>query len=180
MSHGDLDLVINDPTVDDSQRMLLHSLAVMIEVPAVKPSPIERVPRTNSRTARTVKRASRRSRRRVRRKVYLAGCTLLALVPIVSACTLGWSNRPDRIIACSIPEPLQAASTMDRDSFSQMAPSDGTETATGQAMIASRRTAIVSGEAAAVAPVSAVEPPVILPGYLLPDDSREDVLHEGS
>ena len=69
---------------------------------------------------------------------------------------------------------------MDRNGFSQMAPSDGTEAATGQAMIASRGTGMFTGEPAAVAPVSAVEPPVILPGYLLPDDSREDVLHEGS
>ncbi len=180
MSHGDLDLVITEPTVGDSRRMFLHSLAVMIEVPVVKPSPIERVRRINSRTARTVRRASRGSRRHLRREVGLAGCALLALVPIVSACTLGWSNRPDRIVACSIPEPRQGASTMDRVGISEMTPSDGTDAAMGQAMIASSGTGMFSGEPAAVAPVNAVDPPVILPGYLLPDDSREDVLHEGS
>jgi hypothetical protein len=180
MSHGDLDLVVTDPTVDESQRMFLHSLAVMIEVPAITPERIKQAPRTDLRAVRTMKRQSRRSRRRLRREVCLAGFTLLALVPIVSACTLGWSNRPDRIVACSISEAPRDSSATDRDGFSQMPPSDVEQVAEGQAMIASRGAVMVSGEPAAVAPVSAVETPVIFPGYVLPDDSREDSLHEGS
>ena len=45
-----------------------------------------------------------RPRRRLRREVRIAGLSVLALVPLVSACTLGWSDRPDRVLACSIAE----------------------------------------------------------------------------
>ncbi len=45
---------------------------------------------------------ARRTKRRLRREVRFAGCALLALMPLVSACTLGWSSRPSRVLACSI------------------------------------------------------------------------------
>jgi hypothetical protein len=181
MSHADLDLVVTELTANESGRILPHSLAVMIEVPAIKQRPAtKRSPGTISRGVRTAGRQPRPSRRRLRRDVCLAGCTLLALVPIVSACTLGWSSRPDRIVACSIPEPLQTESTTDRGGFTGRLPVAQEDSPVAQAAIASRGNVIFSSEPSVIAPGSAGEPPVIFPGYVLPDDSREDVLHEGS
>ncbi len=49
-----------------------------------------------------------------------------------------------------------------------------------QAAIDSRGVVMLSSEPAAVAAGSAAETPVIFPGYVLPDDTREDLMHEGS
>jgi hypothetical protein len=172
------DLVI-DMTANQSEHALPHALAVLIEVPAINPLPIARAPRTIPRGAPTAGQRRRYSRRRLRREVSLAGCALIALVPIVSACTLGWSNRPDRIVACAIPDPLQSQAATDRDDFfeNRLPAREGRD---GQAAIAPSGAVVLSIEPAAAASGSAAETPVIFPGYVLPDDSREDSLHEGS
>jgi hypothetical protein len=104
----------------------------------------------------------------------------MALVPIVSACTLGWSNRPNRIVACSISEPFRGEDTMDHDGIVEKLPLAQEESPVEQTAISSRGVVMLSSESAAVTGGSAVETPVILPGYVLPDDTREDLLHEGS
>ena len=100
-----------DMPANRSDRTLPCSLVVLIEVPELESS----VDQANSPRPATSRISShtdvkfRHPRRRLRREVRLAGCVLLALVPIVSACTLGWSNRPDRILACSISDPLASS-----------------------------------------------------------------------
>jgi hypothetical protein len=180
MSHADLDLVLTDPAANRSQRVLPHSMAVMIEVPAIKPRPIKHRPRTIFRGAHGVRQRPYRSRRRLRREVYLAGCTLMALVPIVSACTLGWSNRSNRIVACSISEPFRGEGAVDHDGLTEKLPPAREEGLAEQAAIDSRGVVMLSSEPAAVVAGSAAETPVIFPGYVLPDDTREDLMHEGS
>jgi hypothetical protein len=176
MSQADL---LTAVTANRFERTLPHSLAVLIEVPCIKPLPGARAMRTMPRATRAVARNPHRSRRRLRREVRLAGCTLMALVPIVSACTLGWSNRPDRIIACSISDPFQSQSTTHRDGSIENL-SLPRENWTGPSAVASPGIVVLSTEPAVLAPGTAPETPVIFPGYVLPDDSREDSLHEGS
>jgi hypothetical protein len=122
-------------------------------------------------------RTTRRGRRRLRREVRVAGCALLALVPIASACTLGWSNRPDRILACSISDPRQV--TADNDGFAD-APRLDVSYQTLQPMFATSRAVVHSVGQEVAIPGASLEASVIVPGYVLPDDSREDSVHEGS
>ncbi len=104
---------------------------------------------------------------------------MMALVPMLSACTLGWSNRPDRIVACSIRDPLQSQGATDRDRFGDNF-ALAQESPAAPAAVTSPGVVVLSVEPAVVIPATTTEAPVIFPGYVLPDDSREDSLHEGS
>jgi hypothetical protein len=174
MSQADLKIEM-PPT--RSEYTISSPLAVLITVPKVKVrSRTERsqVARPHMRITRH---ATRRIRRRIRRKVRVVGFVLLALVPITSACTLGWSNRPDRILACSISDPLQATANSDNSAdILQLAQ----RYQSPQPTIASLGIVTLSSEPAVTIPEPIVEAPVIFPGYVLPDDTREDSLHEGS
>jgi hypothetical protein len=170
------ELITNMPPIR-SQRTLPRSLVVLIEVPEVKTRLVTRTRRTVAPRMRSVGRQVPPPRRRLRREIRLASCALVALVPIVSACTLGWSNRPDRILACSISDPLQTE--VDRevlaDAIRSIPANEQTRPAT-----TSPGAVVLSIEPATVVPENATEAAVIFPGYVLPDDSREDSLHEGS
>jgi hypothetical protein len=115
-----------------------------------------------------------RSRRRLRREFRVAGCALMVLMPIVSACTMGWSNRPSRIVACSIVDTTAEnripAVAADRDRVSE----PGSQAPGESAAVA------LSTEPAPLVRGNDTEVPVVFPGYLLPDDSLEDSAHEGS
>ncbi|MFI5455040.1 MAG: hypothetical protein ACHRXM_06275 [Isosphaerales bacterium] len=161
-----------------SERTISRSFAVLIEVPNVTAHRIVRActgvsPRGTSRRLRVG-----RPRRRLRRQVRLAGCALLALAPMVSLCTLGWSNRPSRILACSISDALETAAgphgfADPHDQRSQRGVRTGPP-------IGSAGVVVLSIEPAASAPGADTVVPVIFPGYVLPDDGLEDRTHEGS
>jgi len=161
-----------------SERTLSRSLAVLIEVPEVKARQIERARAVAS--ARGTSRHPRigRPRRRLRRQVRVAGCALLTLAPLVSLCTLGWSSRPSRILACSISDALDPVAR--RQGFAN--PHDparerhvrtGRPTRSPAPVVRSIKPAAAASEAVSVVPVN-------FPGYLLPDDGLEDRAHEGS
>jgi hypothetical protein len=166
-----------DTTAEESQASP-HSLTLLIEVPAINPLPITRA-HAPLRTMRTTTRQPHRCRRRLRRQVRLAGCTLLALVPMASACTLGWSNRPDRIVACAISDPMQGELSTDAAASPGRTAPDF-QTQTGPATVAPAGVVVLSSDSPVAPAGTAAEPTVILPGYILPDDTREDLLHEGS
>jgi hypothetical protein len=170
------ELVTSMP-VTRSERTPPRSLVVMIEVPELKTRPIKQIRRSATPHMRIVGRQAARPRRRLRREVRLASCALLALVPILSACTLGWSNRPDRIVACSISDPLPKSS--DHDELAD-SPRASRENERAQPASTSTGVVVLSIEPAIVVPGTATEAAVVFPGYVLPDDSREDSLHEGS
>jgi hypothetical protein len=160
---GQADLMMEMPAIQ-SERVLPSSLAVLIEVPAIQTRSISRTSRPTRRGARLTGRQTRHGRR-LRPRVRLAGCAVLALVPIVSACTIGWSSRPDRILPCSILDPSQGLEPLDQ---------------TGQPAVTSSGEVVLSVEPVVTVPGTAAEAPVIFPGYVLSDDSREGSLHEGS
>jgi hypothetical protein len=161
-----------------SQRMLPRTPAILIAVPAVNDGRRRRLSATASAQNRSWQHQTRRPRRRLRRGVRLAGCAVLALAPFASACTLGWSSRPARIVACSIPETPHQAEGGDGlgahpGPGSRNAESAGTSNGSAAAVV-------LSIEPAAAAPGALPAVPVIFPGYVLPDDSIEDRSHEGS
>jgi hypothetical protein len=109
--------------------------------------------------------------------VRLAGCALLALAPIASACTLGWSSRPTRIVACSISDTLVKAEGTDEWNTP---PEQRCWKVDGRGPSTSSADAVVfSIDPAAAARGAEPAVPVIFPGYVLPDDSLEDQSHEG-
>ena len=80
-------------------------------------------------------------------------------------------------MACSISDPLHL--NADRDDFADTS-RPGARYQPGKPEVASSGAVVLSVEPAVVAPGTAAEASVIFPGYVLPDDSREDSLHEGS
>jgi hypothetical protein len=102
---------------------------------------------------------------------------MLALVPITSACTIGWSNRPDRILACSISDLPQT--TANTASFAGLSSPPNVQQSP-QLLIASPKAVALAKEPGIAIPATTAEAPVTFPGYVLSDDSREDLLHEGS
>jgi len=161
-----------------SERTLPRSFAVLIEVPKVKAHRIECTRTVMS--ARGMSRCAQvsRPRRRLRRQVRLAGCAVLTLAPLVSLCTLGWSNRPSRILACSISDALETATgPHDLADRHDQRPQRGLRTGPP---IGSAGVVVLSIEPVASAPGADTVVPVIFPGYVLPDDGLEDRAHEGS
>jgi hypothetical protein len=169
------DTLLTMPSIR-SDRAVLHSLATLIEVPEVKRRPTRRVPRRQAvghwQRARP---SAARPKRRLRREVRIAGCALLALAPLFAACTLGWSGRPARVLACSIAE----ATAPDRRSDGSNLPRDPSNRS-ADTRVGSPGVVVISIEPAALSPGTDTEIPVVFPGYILPDDSLEDSTHEGS
>jgi hypothetical protein len=170
------DLIMDMPPIR-SELTISSSVVVLIAVPEIKRRPSKASQRMAQPHMRIAERTARPGRRRLRREVRFAGCALLALVPIASACTLGWSSRPDRIVACSISDPLQ--SNADSDGFADSSRLGALHPST-QPTIVSPQAVALSIERAVAAPGPVSEAPVIFPGFVLPDDSREDSVHEGS
>jgi hypothetical protein len=162
-----------------SDRDPSRSLVSLIEVPEVKVSRTRHLrPHAHARVSgnrHSGRPYSPGRKRRLRREIRIAGCALLVLAPLFSACTLGWSTGPVRVLACSINE----ARAADRDP---------TLTANGSELPArpeipavdSRGVVVLSIEPAAMSPATDSDVPVIFPGYVLPDDSLEGSTHEGS
>jgi hypothetical protein len=170
------ELILDMPPIR-SEQLIPTSLPVLIAVPRIKVRPSARERRVAKPHLRITGRTARRVRRRLRREVRFASFALLALVPIASVCTLGWSNRPDRILACSIPDPQQI--TPDSHALADIA-RIGVEYQSPQSTISSPGAVALSVDPAVVVPGIGSEALVIVPGYVLPDDSREDSVHEGS
>jgi hypothetical protein len=157
-----------------SFRAVPLSLEVLIELPELRGSRTGRG-RTQSPWSKAPSRPRYvRTKRRLRREVRVAGCALLALMPLVSACTMGWSSRPSRVVACSI-----ADVTALKNNLAVAAPSDrGLAPVTNA--LGANEAVVLSVEPAGLVPGDSTEVPVVFPGYVLPDDSLEDAAHEGS
>ncbi|WP_154673637.1 hypothetical protein [Singulisphaera acidiphila] len=103
-------------------------------------------------------------RRRLRREVRMAGYTLLMASPLLLASLLLWGGRPTVSMASARPPVVEARDCDAKDLAAS-----------------SRPPAIsISIEPYALTPYEEVESPVVLPGYLLPDDGCEDTHHAGS
>ena len=163
-----------------AERSVPSSLAVLIEVPDVKASGPLRGRRRVADPQHDWRRFSRPSRRRLRREVRVAGCTLLAFLPLVCVCTLGWLSRSNQVLAASISNetalPQVQLTVQDRIERAQPANSNS---AVGNSL-GLPSVVVLTIEPAVVAPGFDREVPVVLPGYVLPDDSLEESSHEGS
>jgi hypothetical protein len=161
-----------------AERLVSNSLSVLIEVPEVKASvPIRRRRRVVD-PQHDWRRSSRPPRRRLRREVRVVGCALLAFLPLLSACTLGWQSRSSQLLAASISDVTAEAQ------FQNDAPHrpDRARPANSAAAEQLGRPSVVvlSIEPAVGTPGPDTEIPVVFPGYVLPDDNFEESSHAGS
>jgi hypothetical protein len=161
-----------------AERSVPSSLSVLIEVPEVKASGLMRGRRRVLDRQHDWRPSSRPPRRRLRREVRVAGCALLAFLPLVSVCTLGWQSRSSQLLAASVSDatarPHVQHAAQDRRDRARLANSLVVE------QIGLPSEVVLSIEPAVVAPESDTEVPVVLPGYVLPDDSLEESSHAGS
>jgi hypothetical protein len=168
------DTLLTMPSIR-SDRGVTGSLESLIEVPEVKR---RRVSVAGPRVVghwQSKRPSAVRPKRRLRREVRIAGCALLALAPLLAACTLGWSGRPARFLACSITE----ATGPDRGFDGNALPLDPSSRF-AEPHVGLPGVVVLSIEPAAMAPATDTESPVVFPGYVLPVDGLEDTTHEGS
>ena len=128
-------------------RAVPQPLEVLIEVPELKGCKMARGRTQSRRHAATSRPRRPRTKRRLRREVRFAGCALMALMPIVSACTTGWSSRPSRVVTCSIAnttaENNNLAAVASRE---QATPRTDSLGATGTVLLSDEATRIGSGK----------------------------------
>jgi len=163
--------------------MVPDALPILIEVPRIatfgrKSRAHSARPACSADWHRVMRGRRPRPRRRLRRHVRLSACALLGLTPFAFAACFAWSIRS----AAATPSSARAA--LDDGSRRVCLADPGRE----DGFVDGRRTAaldqgpvtLLSIEAASPATSPEAAQPVILPGYLLPDNSREEPVHEGS
>ena len=108
----------------------------------------------------------------------IAAWSLSALLPILGGGAFGWAGLASQEIDRPAWRWIASASARDRDHDGQT----GSIRPDGPATVAIDVHAVFteSLEPAIGAPVADMEVPVIIPGYLLPNDSHEEPVHEGS
>ncbi len=165
-------------------------MAVLIQVPRVD-EPSERIRAWRWEAARRARPAwsearrsspagtfrvagDRRPRRRLRRGVRRAAWSLLVLVAMAATFTMGWTTRGGSPGAAA---PVVVALELEHAGIGP-APGGGERRPDPPAPEAEADARAIGP--ALGAPVADAEVPVVLPGYVLPDDTREEPAHEGS
>jgi hypothetical protein len=151
-------------------------LPLLIQVPLVAPvRPLLRSQQHAPVMLRTM--GPRRVKRRLRRKVRLAGLALLGFLPLPLALALtpGTSNRPPCPASSRVSSILTSSENGDkptraREARRWISPSE----------TSSPPPVLLSIEPIGTTVDSETETSVVFPGYLLPDDSHEELAHEGS
>jgi len=122
-------------------------------------------------------RTAARPRKRLRRGVRRAGWSLLVLVAMAGTFTMGWTTR-----GIGSPRPPLLRTAILAHDAAEHAPPLRTS-----ASLSDARPAVGEAEAESLAtgpaldaPVADADVPVVFPGYLLPDNNREEPAHEGS
>lgn len=94
----------------------------------------------------------------------MAGYTVLMASPLVLASVLLWAGRPTVSMASARSSTVSPAGSL----------------ADGPDAVARPPVVSLTIEPATLTPYAESEPPVVLPGYLLPDDGGEEPVNAGS
>jgi hypothetical protein len=175
----------NFPSVRDvrSNRVTRGALPILISVPRFQSTGLknryghaERPYHPNWRRGVV----SRQPRRRLRRGVRITAWALLGLAPITVAAGFARSGHTARTPAKPSDSMATRTDPLERVCLSQPSRQDGSGGARRNGAFERAAVTLLSIDAANVATGSETERAVILPGYLLPDNSREERVHEGS
>jgi hypothetical protein len=152
--------LLPDTTTRRPERDGRRTDMVLIQVPAVRIRRARIEPGRSRRQAQGFGRpvGTRRPRRRLKREIRMAAFACLAFAPILLAASV-WCLHPSRPLAAA--EVATTSRTSDEPESTPAA-------------------VLISIEPAVSANESESETPVVFPGYLLPDDHREEPAHEGS
>jgi len=151
------------------------TIPLLIQVPRYSPHPAHRMRHVQTRAGAMSPRGRSRRRRRLRREVRLAGYTVLAMVPILLAC---WSWPLTMPIRQSGARVLSIPS--DSGQLDGWPGDGGSGIWTSYTTPRSITPVLLSVEPFGASGDADSETPVVFPGYLLPDDTREEPAHEGS
>jgi hypothetical protein len=174
--------ILSEVTTVRSRNRVADALPVLIEIPRI--ARIERTSRGRGVQAAFHADSSRnaigrrRPRRRLRRHVRLSAWALLGLTPIVLASSYAWSGNPGPASIRSARAPEQKGSA--RVCLSDPARPDRVLDGRRTVPFDERPETLLSIEAAAAPSAADSDSVVVLPGYLLPDNSRQEPVHEGS
>lgn len=127
-----------------------------------------------------------RPRRRLRRGVRRAGWSLLVLASMAATFTMGWTTRGSGVPRLASPRAVAFGRDEGRGWFSARSGSRPTADAAAYGDTESDANADADADLDAIAirpdigpPIADAEVPVIFPGYVLPDDRREEPTHAG-
>jgi len=118
--------------------------------------------------------AGRRPRRRLKREVKFAACVVFACLPLSFEASRFWSNRLANIAAMNLTRPPLHDDGRVGEGLGSSLVHQVSSSVFEPAVV------LMSIEPAQSGITSEAEPPVIFPGYLLPEDSVEEKAHEGS
>ncbi|WP_422925162.1 hypothetical protein [Singulisphaera sp. PoT] len=152
------------PSIRPTRFDASNSVPVLIQVPTIGSGP-HRAPSSPHRGK--VRRTTRR--RRLRREVRWTAYTLLATTPLTLAFLL-FGGAPPAVSMASSPSPkvpVVASAAPECDGCSEMHRPPSISIT-------------IEPAPAATPAIVDVEAPVVFPGYLLPDDEREENPHAGS
>lgn len=148
-------------------------LPLLIRVPRLSPHPPHREQPVKAAAMSVGPRGRSRRRRRLRRKVKVAGYTVLAMVPLVMALWSWPAIRPVRASRAHV------QSILDESAIGDGLPGDGrTRTWTSARTPCPIPPVSLSVEPSGTSGETDGETSVVFPGYLLPDDAREEARHE--
>lgn len=156
--------------------------ATLIEVPSiVMAQEAEAVRRSGTRGRAEIERGwhrahfpQRRVRRRLKREVKLVAFVIFACMPMSYEASRIWSSRLGNIAATHLTQAVQDDDVSDRADLGSTLAEKVSRTVFEPAVV------LMSIEPAPNGIKSEAESPVILPGYLLPEDSLEEKANEGS
>jgi hypothetical protein len=106
--------------------------------------------------------------------VRRAGCSLLILISMAGTFTMGWTTRGG-----SPRPPVLSTTARVGDAETPLLTPGSRERPSVRPALEAEGDAFAIGPALG-APVADAEIPVVFPGYVLPDDNREEPAHEGS
>jgi len=171
--------------IERPKRSVRDSLPVLIEVPATT---VPRISRCRSRSSSGTRRwssyvvaprpASRRRTRRLRREVRTAARVVTLGIAMCLVWGFGSSSPGTPVLAMQFPQSTDQAGQI----WVDHAPAERPAQVVAPTPKSDDDSQIVmlSAEPALTTPRPDAEVPVVLPGYVLPDDSREESSHEGS
>lgn len=166
-----------------SSRVTPDALPILIAVPRIetvrRQRRVERAEPAHG-TAWRPRTAGRRPRRRLRRHVRLSACALLGLTPFAMAAGAIWSSQPAQISVKPSASAVAQSDAPNRVCLSDPGRADGFIDGRRPAALDRGPVTLLSVEASNAASVPEAEEAVILPGYLLPDNTRGEPVHEGS
>ena len=169
------------PTQSRTDRAIRPEFRVLIEVPKLvlprrhsarvgiaSKTRIEAVPGFRMVSKR------RPPKRRLKREVRVAGCLLLACLPLVYGVSRAWSGQLSEIAATELTRPTDLDDEIKATGIGSTLARQVSRSVFEPAVV------LMSIEPAQSSMNSDQEAPVKFPGYLLPADSHEDTAHEGS